>query len=177
MNSVFKMSGLPGFLIALVLCLPVGSYSQTVAVDSVTQEKILIGPMARSGFADSSWYKENYSLYKPSKELVGQIDSLAVGDSLLIVFGSWCSDSHMWVPMVLSIMDSTVLSHNISFVAVPRSKGWRDQLTPGLNIEKVPTFIFYHGAKEIGRIIEEPKGDLGESILAILRNKSSDGSH
>ncbi len=158
--------------------------AQTVATDSISHEKILVGPVERSAFRDSSWYKENYVLYKPSAELIRQIDSLAAGDSILVVLGSWCSDSHMWVPMFLSITDSTILAHKIGFITVPRSKDWREQLTHGLNIEKVPTFIFYHAEdsvrgkeKEIGRIIEEPKGDIGDAIVEILEGKSTEEVH
>jgi hypothetical protein len=79
--------------------------------------------------------------------------------------------------MFLSITDSTMLAHKIRFITVPRSKGWRDQLTSGLNIEKVPTFIFYNDGKEIGRIIEEPKGDIGKSIVEILEGKSRKEVH
>jgi hypothetical protein len=57
---------------------------------------------------------------------------------------------------------------------VPRSKEGQERLTPGLSIEKVPTFIFYHDNKEIGRIIEEPKGDIGNNIVDILEGKSSE---
>ena len=154
-----------------------GVNAQIVATDSVENERILVGPVERYAFQDSSWYKENYALYKPSEGLIHQIDSAGAGDSVLVVLGSWCSDSHMWVPMFLSITDSTLLAHRVGFITVPRSKGWRDQLTPGLNIEKVPTFIFYHDGKEIGRIIEEPKGDIGESIVKILKDKSEEEVH
>lgn len=143
--------------------------AQDVAVDSISGQRDLIGPVERSAFQDSSWYKDNYTLYTPTSELIRQIDSLSPGDSVSVVFGSWCSDSHMWVPMFLSIMDSTVLAHRIGFIAVPESPGWRDQLTHGLDIKRVPTFIFYHNGKEIGRIVEEPKGDIGENIVAILK--------
>lgn len=154
--------------------------AQTVATDSISHERILVGPVERSAFQDSSWYKDNYALYKPSAALIHQIDSLGARDSILVVLGSWCSDSHMWVPMFLSITDSTMLAHKIGFITVPRSKSWREQLTHGLNIEKVPTFIFYHvedsvhgNGKEIGRIIEEPKGDIGDNIVEILSGTAS----
>ncbi len=144
--------------------------AQDVAVDSISGQRDLIGPVERAAFRDSSWFQDNYTLYNPTEELTHRIDSLASGDSVCAVFGSWCSDSHMWVPMFLSIMDSTVLAHKIGFIAVPESPGWREQLTPGLGIKRVPTFIFYHDGKEIGRIVEEPKGDIGENIVDILKD-------
>jgi Thioredoxin len=154
-----------------------GVYAQTVAVDSVSHERIFVGPVERSAFQDSSWYKDNYALYKPSEKLIHEIDSLGAGDSVMVVFGSWCSDSHMWVPMFLSITDNTVLAKRIGFIATPRSSGWREQLTPGLGVEKVPTFIFYHDGKEIGRIVEEPRGDIGRNIVEILEGKASQEVH
>lgn len=146
--------------------------AQDVAVDSISGQRDLVGPVERSAFQDSSWFQDNYTLYSPTEELIRRIDSLAAGDSVCVVFGSWCSDSHMWVPMFLSIMDSTVLAHKIGFIAVPESPGWREQLTPGLDIKRVPTFVFYHDGKEIGRIVEEPRGDIGENILNILKGEA-----
>ncbi|MGO9481609.1 MAG: hypothetical protein ACLP05_07505 [Candidatus Kryptoniota bacterium] len=163
--------------IMIVLAFAFEADAQIIATDSISHERILVGPVYRQAFQDSTWYSENYSIYKPSAELIRQIDSLDSGDSISIVFGSWCSDSHMWVPMFLSITDSTTLAHRIGFVAVPRSKGWRNRLTPGLDIEKVPTFIFYHEGKEIGRIIEEPKGDIGGNIVEILEGESTGRVH
>jgi hypothetical protein len=143
--------------------------AQSTAIDSVTHKSILIGPVERSAFENTDWFRDNSGLYKPTHELVNQIDSLDAGDSVVVVFGSWCPDSHMWVPIFLSITDSTSLARKIGFVAVPRSAGERNALTPGLNIEKVPTFIFYRGDKELGRIVEEPEGDIGQSIIKILK--------
>ncbi len=173
----FAIGNLRLFMLAAAIALSCEAKAQTVAIDSVSQERILVGPVDRTAFQDSSWYKDNYGLYKPQAELIHQIDSLSGGDSVLVVLGTWCSDSHMWVPMFLSITDSTLLAHKLAFITVPRSKDWRNQLTPGLNIEKVPTFIFYHDGKEIGRIIEEPKGDIGRTIVEILGGKPVEETH
>ena len=55
--------------------------AQVVSIDSVKHERVLIGPVERSAFQDSSWYRENYSLYKPQAKLIRQIDSLGINDS------------------------------------------------------------------------------------------------
>ena len=157
------------FLFLAIALLGSQARAQNVAIDSISHERVLIGPVELSAFQDSSWFKSNYSLYNPEAELIHQIDSLSPGDSVSVVFGSWCPDSHMWVPMFLSIMDRTSLAHKIGYIAVPESSGWRDELTPGLHIKRVPTFIFYHNGTEIGRIIEEPKGDIGKNIVDILK--------
>jgi hypothetical protein len=35
-------------------------------------------------------------------------------------------------------------------------------------VERVPTFIFFRGSQEIGRIVEHPKNSLMEDTIAIL---------
>lgn len=143
--------------------------AQTSEPDSAGHEGILIGPVARSVIDSTSWYKSNRELYRPTKALIARIDSLDSGDSVFVVFGSWCPDSHVWVPIFLNIADSTTLGRRMSFLAVPRSKEGQRKLTRGLNIEKVPTFIFYNNGKELGRIVETPQGDIGTDILDILK--------
>ncbi len=157
------------FVFFAVAAVAVQANAQNVAIDSISGQRVLIGPVKRSAFQDSSWYKKNYTLYEPTEGLIHRIDSLGTGDSVSVVFGSWCPDSHMWVPMFLSIMNRTALARSIGFIAVPESRAWRDQLTRGLSIKSVPTFIFYHDGAEIGRITEEPKGDIGDNIVEILK--------
>lgn len=157
---------LPLFIFAALVP---GAHAQTAATDSAGHEGVMIGQVDRAAIDSTSWYKSNSDLYVPTRELINRIDSLGSGDSVVVVFGSWCPDSHMWVPVFLNIADSTNLSRNIKFIAVPRSKVEQTRLTPGLDIEKVPTFIFYRGGKELGRIVETPRGDIGEDIVRILK--------
>lgn len=158
------------FSLAVVAALVTGVHAQTSSVDSAAHEKVMIGSVNRPEIDSTSWYKSNRQLYVPTKELIRQIDSLDTGDSVVVVFGSWCPDSHVWVPIFLNIADSTTLGKNMNFVAVPRSRGEQQKLTRGLDIEKVPTFIFYRHGKELGRIVETPSGDIGNDIVKILEN-------
>ncbi len=144
--------------------------AQTTTRDSLTHQNILIGPVNRAVIDSTTWYQSNSQLYTPTPEVIRSIDSLSAGDSVLVVFGSWCPDSHIWVPIFLNIADSTRLAKNIKFLAVPPSSEGQRKLTPGLNIEKVPTFIFYHNGKELGRIVETPHGDFGEDIINVLES-------
>lgn len=156
-------------LAVVALIVPYAS-AQTTVLDTATHDNILIGPVNRATIDSTTWYQSNSQLYTPTQEVIRSIDSLAAGDSVLVVFGSWCPDSHIWVPIFMNIADSTRLGTKIEFLAVPRSPGAQRKLTPGLNIDKVPTFIFYHNGKELGRIVETPHGDFGEDIIDILEN-------
>lgn len=144
-------------------------HAQTTADEPGTRREIMLGSVNRSAIDSTQWYKSNRQLYIPTTDLIRQIDSLDTGDSVVVVFGSWCSDSHVWVPIFLNIADSTTLGRSMRFVAVPRSPEGQRKLTRGLDIEKVPTFIFYHDGKELGRIVETPSGDIGDDIVNILK--------
>lgn len=144
-------------------------YAQTKSPESGSNEKIMLGGVERSAIDSTQWYRSNRQLYIPTKELIRKIDSLDTGDSVVVVFGSWCPDSHVWVPIFLNVADSTTLGKNMKFVAVPRSVEGQRKFTRGLDIEKVPTFIFYHKGKELGRIVETPRGDIGNDIIDILK--------
>ena len=41
----------------------------------------------------------------------------------------------------------------------------------GMNIEKIPTFIFFKHGQELGRIIEKPKVSLEHDMLEILKRE------
>jgi hypothetical protein len=55
------------------------------------------------------------------------------------------------------------------FFSVER-KANKDQkyYVKALKIERIPTFIFYRNGREIGRIVENPKTEMLEDILAIV---------
>jgi thiol-disulfide isomerase/thioredoxin len=85
--------------------------------------------------------------------------------------GSWCGDSQEQVPKFYKIISLLNFDENkIQLIAVDRKKHAReyDALVQSLNIELIPTFIFYKNGKEIGRIIETPKETLEADILEIL---------
>lgn len=82
---------------------------------------------------------------------------------------TWCGDSRDWVPRFYKIMDELDFkSKNLTLICVDRDKKAPGTKVEELNIEKVPTFIFYRKKKELGRIIEVPGDLLEKDILKIL---------
>jgi hypothetical protein len=59
----------------------------------------------------------------------------------------------------------------VSFVAVDRSKSKPAAAIAGHHLEKVATFIYYRGDRELGRIVEKPTGLLEDDLLAIVATK------
>ena len=131
-----------------------------VPVNEITRQKIL---------ASEEW-QAKYDSYKPDPARVEMLKS-KVGENLRIdiYLGLWCSDSRNNVPAFIKILDAAGVAVPVKFFNVQRKpvktiKYFSDKY----QIEKVPTFIFYSGDKEIGRIIENPTVDLVEDSIAIL---------
>ena len=131
-----------------------------VPVNEISRDKIL---------ADKEW-QENYDKCKPAPDLIETLKS-KLGNSLRIdvYLGLWCPDSQNHVPSLIKILDTAGVSIPIRFLNVQRKavKSIR-YYSDEFQVERVPTFIFYRGGTEIGRIVENPNAGLIEDMLAIL---------
>ncbi len=118
-------------------------------------------------------YADRKRDYAPDTSVVEMIaDAIQPADRLEVYSGTWCSDSQREVPKLLKIEE--VLHEKFGkelparYVAVDRSKTKPESLIADKHIEKVPTFIYYRGDKELGRIVEKPAGLFEDDLLAIV---------
>ncbi len=143
-----------------VLFLPlVSAVAQTT--EDLTKEKIL---------ASNQQWQDKYDTYEPAAELLDALKTRFGTDMKVDVYlGLWCPDSRNHVPPFIKILDRLGVSVPVRYVGVPR-KASRDVkfYVEEMNVEKVPTFIFYREGKEIGRIIENPKATLLEDMVDIV---------
>lgn len=111
-----------------------------------------------------------YDSYQPDESFLNILQSKVGKDLTIVVYlGTWCSDSKKNVPIFIKILDSLEQGLvTVSFFDVTR-KANKDikYYDESLKVERVPTFIFYRGDKEIGRIIENPQKTLLEDFLEI----------
>ena len=130
----------------------------------------LIGEVSRSQLeADEffgPYHKKQYENYAPES---ANLDHGALaGFDIKVVLGTWCHDSQVQVPRFLKILDKTGYNKEMSFIAVDTDKNAPGDLIENLDIIRVPTFIFYKGGIEAGRIIESPEETLEKDIAAII---------
>jgi thiol-disulfide isomerase/thioredoxin len=163
-------------IIIFLFLLVSNSFSQVYnqsTIDTVKNKKMLIGYCTREAFQDtafSQWFNESYSNYQPDSEVLAELKNFLNDIKIKIVLGTWCSDSREFAPAFLKILDSVNFpQENLEMICVDRKKkGYRDEVD-NLDINFVPTFIFYKNGKEIGRIIELPNVTLETDFLEFVK--------
>lgn len=160
-----------------ILC-SVSSFAQELnhfTIDSVKNKKMLIGYCTREAFNDTAfadWFNENYSNYQPDSEILNQLNDYLNNLKIKIVLGTWCGDSREFVPAFLKILDLIKFpEENLEMICVDRKKKGFANEADDLDINLVPTYIFYKNETEIGRIIELPNVTLESDFLEIIKNK------
>lgn len=165
------MNARSSLLIALVI-LPLVILSQELnqtVVDTKTGKEILFGNCDRSGLEKGEFGKsfdEYYDIYEPDQEVLSQLKAKKEGIEILVVLGTWCSDSQEQLPRFYKILDKIKFDKkSVQMICVDRNKEAGVLDLVNYNIEKVPTFIVYRKGREIGRIIETPYTTLEKDLL------------
>jgi len=143
-----------------------------IIVDPDLNSNILFGKINRDGLTlepFKKYFDEEYPKYIPDENIVKQLKKKLGNLRLVIVMGSWCDDSRERVPAFFKVLDALKFDEaHVDIIAVNRKKTAGDTDISGLNIERVPTFIFYRKDREIGRIVEKPSSTLEKNMLLIL---------
>lgn len=139
---------------------------------SAQEENFPVGKVGVSNlFADANpWGTLETNAYQVDVAAVNHMKSHINGVEVTIVMGFWCEDSQREVPRFVKIWQEAGGKID-ELWAVDREKKSVVAGYDALNIQFVPTFIFYRNGAEIGRIVETPKsGSLENDILQILHH-------
>lgn len=157
----------------------INSISQRALNKEITTDEdgsMLIGVCDRNGLLKppyKTWFESQYSNYKVDSEILNKIGTVPKEVHLFIFMGTWCGDSEIQVPRFYKILDSLNFDEsNLTLVNLNRQKASPGNEEQGMNINNIPTFIFYKNNKEIGRIVESPVQSLEEDLYAILSGES-----
>jgi hypothetical protein len=126
----------------------------------------LEGKLQRTDLESFKWFKDNYNQYKPAMIVVEELIKFEKC-SLLVVLGTWCSDSHELVPQLFKVAD-LVGWEKIELIGVDRKKQCSSIDIEPLNIEYVPVIMVFKDKKLMGKIVETTEGNLEEDLLKIL---------
>jgi len=139
-------------------------------------ENWLIGyfnPQRLSTKPHSLWFVPEFDNYQYDENVIGKLLNFDLNDvSIKVIMGTWCSDSHREVPRFMKILTAINFPlEKVTFIGVDHNKLAPVDSYDTLQIERVPTFIFYIKNVEAGRIIENPRTSLEQDILDILKLK------
>ena len=136
----------------------------------------LLGHIERSALQAepyNEWFSMIYEKYKPDEKMLAKIDEQYSDNIKVKIFlGTWCGDSKREVSRFFKIADhSKINPSNVELICLD-GRSETDKQGPageekGLNIHRVPTFIFYENNKEIARIVESPANTLEKDIAQI----------
>ncbi len=135
-------------------------------------EHMEVGWTPRSIFQSPSyaaWFDTTYARYAPDTAAVRQLAGMQDSVDLVVVFGTWCSDSRREIPRFWKIIDSCRFPvSRIAQIAVDRTM----EIPPGIKklygITNVPTVIVHYRGVEMGRIIESPKVTIEQDLVNLL---------
>jgi thiol-disulfide isomerase/thioredoxin len=130
----------------------------------------LTGHVTRVALEDyETWKTLRAQDYTPDAAAVQTIADRGKDVRVLAIVATWCPDSKREVPRFFKIYDQARLGMGkVTLVAVDRSKKDAEGLTAKHDISRVPTFVFFRGDKEIGRVVERAVTTLEQDIAAIL---------
>jgi len=119
--------------------------------------------------ADNPHYRDIVESCQPDSEVLAGVKDQIVGLNVKVFFGDWCPDCRARMPTFLAaVLELGVDDFELEFVEMSR------QMKDGLDkaaehsVMAIPTFIFFRGELEIGRIIERPKESMEKDIASIL---------
>lgn len=164
-------------LFAILFCSQI-TFSQTInqVVQSGENKQKLIGPINKEGLSASpfnDWFEPNYDNYLLNKKVVSKLKDSLNQYTIKVFLGTWCGDSKKEVPRFYSILDEVKFPESqLEVIAIDRTpeayKQAPNHEEEGLNIHRVPTFIFYKNGQEVNRIVEQPVETLERDMLNIV---------
>ncbi|NOQ26915.1 MAG: thiol reductase thioredoxin [Bacteroidales bacterium] len=163
----------------ILICLIIASYMlnaqeiNKIEYDEIAEENILMAYCNKEGFTGDDfnyWFQDEYKHYTIDKETLELLNSDSFSSlHIKAVMGTWCEDSQREIPRIIKILDHLDYNfENLTIIGVDKNKEAEGTKVDQLNIELVPTIIFYIDNKEIGRIIESPTESLEKDITNII---------
>jgi thiol-disulfide isomerase/thioredoxin len=162
------------FILSIFLIASFQNFAQDYKItsDEKNGEQLILGYCPASIIIDSlfkdTWTTE-YNNYQPDYEVLDSLEGKLDNIIITIVFRSTCSDSREQLPGLFKILNEVKYDVNsITLIGVNREKQGLSNEAEGLEIELVPTIMFYKDGKEIGRIVETPVESLEKDLFKII---------
>lgn len=162
------------FLLSLIAVFNSNTLAQDKEVDYLNPETWLLAYFSPDLLLEephSLWYNNEFDSYDIDTDTFLKLSQKDLSEiEVLIVLGTWCPDSRREVPRFIKLFQLLGFDQGkLKMMGTDSYKKAPIDSCDDLNIEKVPTFIFYKEKTELGRIIEYPKESLEKDMLRIFK--------
>ena len=149
----------------------------------------LVGFANKESFSQApynTWFMQKFDAYQPNEAIISSLKTAGQksnnkgnrktalkGVTIKGFMGTWCGDSKRETPHFYKVLELADFNFKkLDLVTVNRSKRTPDNLQEGLDIKRVPTFIFYKDGTEIGRYVEYARESLEKDMLKIVSGEA-----
>ena len=164
-------------LIAVTINIWSQEYNKEIALEG--HQPFMVGQINLEGLSKDpyhTWFAGQVENYTVDANLAKTFKETLKNYNITVFLGTWCGDSKREVPRFVKILkEADYPMEQPTMVALDRRKEFYKKSPTGeekgLNIIKVPTFIFSKSGEESNRIVESPIESLEEDILQIVMEK------
>ena len=120
------------------------------------------------------WFVLGYNEYQPKDSFVVRLRPLLLDKKIVVVMGTWCSDSQLDVPHLINLLDELEFDRTrIDIWGIDRKKTEPANILSKYEIKYVPTIIVYDkDGKEVARIVEKPEVTLEQDLIKLLSGET-----
>ncbi|MGB3605893.1 MAG: thioredoxin family protein [Psychroserpens sp.] len=163
-------------IVAFMLTIATTAQTINTEISEEGRAPFLLGKINKNGLITenySAWFSKNYDDYTLDTNTINAIKSTLKNYTITIFMGTWCGDSKQEVPRFYKVLEACDFpEEQLTVIAVSRAQNMYKQSPQheekGLNIHRVPTFIFYKNGKEVNRIVEHPVDSFEKDIEHII---------
>ena len=170
------------FIFIVIVLATTVTFAQTINKTALDQRgnKKLLGLIDKQGLTQppfNVWFSKNYESYLTNDKEVAKLKNALKGYKITVFLGTWCGDSKREVPRFYKVLDAAGFPEkHLKIIGVDNDRASYKQSPggeeKGLNIHRVPTFIFYKNGKEVNRIVETPRETFEKDILKITTGET-----
>ncbi|MEH6535448.1 MAG: hypothetical protein V7719_03575 [Psychroserpens sp.] len=172
-------------IITLVLAIQINAQTLNQEIIKDGDTPYLLGKIDKSGLKGdnyTSWFSKNYEDYEVDEATIMALELNLKEYQITLFMGTWCGDSKQEVPRFYKILEACNFPLDQLTVIALSSKPYMYKQSPnheevGLNIHRVPTFIFYKDRKEVNRIVEHPVETLEKDMLKIVTTNDYESNY
>ncbi len=143
-----------------------------VTKDSANGSLVFCGKVTYAdltGEATFNWMHDGYDDYKPNPAYTAYLTENLPKYSLTVFLGTWCDDSHYWVPKLFKLLQTIGYpTEKVELYGVDRHKQTKNGEQAKYNLTLVPAIIVLKDGKEVGRITESPQNGLEADLQQII---------